>query len=253
MSRYTTQVRYIVDSMTGNDLDGFSSVDERIRLAAPKIFAFDWPIFDEAYRLPLECKILRHYYTREICAETFGLWQLFLDQKMNEIMPYYNRLYLSERLEFDPLENVSTERTTDIGYTHSRDASGEAHSQVAGEESSTGSGSSNSESKDAFSDTPQGGLTDVESLKYLTNYRNIKQDGSTKTEASGTSQSDTDSTSKDTEKAVHDEDRKETYKGKEGGQSYSSLLKEYRDTFLNIDQMVIKDLAPLFMGIFFTV
>lgn len=52
-----------------------------------------YPIFDTEYRAGLQKKILLHYYTREICEETFALWKLRLISKLNDIMPYYNGLY----------------------------------------------------------------------------------------------------------------------------------------------------------------
>lgn len=52
-----------------------------------------YPCFDDKYRKDLQGKILLHYYTREICEETFGLWKLRLISKLNDIMPYYNQMY----------------------------------------------------------------------------------------------------------------------------------------------------------------
>ena len=37
--------------------------------------------------------------------------------------------------------------------------------------------------------------------------------------------------------------------GKMGGVSYSKMLNEFRSTFLNIDAMILKDLEPLFFGL----
>ena len=112
MSKYTTEVRYICESLNGlTESSGFNDVETIITEAAPKIFSFNFPIFDEAYRLPLERKILRHYYTREISEETYGLWKLRLDDRMNVIMPYYNQLYQSALLTFNPLMDVDL--TTD--------------------------------------------------------------------------------------------------------------------------------------------
>lgn len=37
--------------------------------------------------------------------------------------------------------------------------------------------------------------------------------------------------------------------GKRGSATYSQLLQEYRKTFLNIDMMVIDDLADLFINV----
>lgn len=94
MSKYTTEVRYICENYAGLDESvGLSRIDEVLDEATPKVFDFSYPIFEEAYRRPLERKILSHYYTREIGYETVGRWKLALRNKMNEIMPYYNQLY----------------------------------------------------------------------------------------------------------------------------------------------------------------
>ena len=111
MSKYTTEVRHICEVEYGaTSSKGFNLIDEIITTAAPKIFNFDFPIFDENYRLLLEKKILRHYYTREICEETVGLWKLRLQDKLNLIMPYYNQLYSSELLDFNPFYDTDYTR-----------------------------------------------------------------------------------------------------------------------------------------------
>lgn len=107
MSKYTTEVRFLCESLTGHtESVGFNSVDEILNQAAPLIFDFNFPIYDESYRLVLEKKILRHYYTREISEETYGLWKLRLEDRMNVIMPYYNKLYESALLTFNPFYDV---------------------------------------------------------------------------------------------------------------------------------------------------
>ena len=107
MSKYTTQVRFICENYAGlTESVGYGKVDEIIASARKKVFDFPYPIFDETYRNVLETKILKHFYTREIGAETVGLWKLWLNTKMNEIMPYYNKLYKSELLDFNPLYDV---------------------------------------------------------------------------------------------------------------------------------------------------
>lgn len=119
MSKYTTEVRFICETEAGYmESKGFNSIDSILDIAAPKIFNFDFPIFDEEYRLPLEKKILRHYYTREISEETVGLWKLRLQDRLCMIMPYYNQLYKSELLEFNPLYDV------DLTKTHTGEAEG---------------------------------------------------------------------------------------------------------------------------------
>ena len=106
MSKYTTEVRYICENYAGLDKSvGYDSVADVLDKSWNKVFDFPFPVFDEDYREPLCKKILKHYYTREIGEETVGLWKLRLDAKMNEIMPYFNKLYNSELVAIDPLIN----------------------------------------------------------------------------------------------------------------------------------------------------
>lgn len=104
MSKYTTEVRFICEEQSGLMKSvGYADVGEVIEKARPRIFDFPYPIFDQNYKPVLETKILMHYYTREISEETYGLWKLRLRSKLNEIMPYYNQLYSSELIKFNPL------------------------------------------------------------------------------------------------------------------------------------------------------
>lgn len=68
-----------------------------------------YPIFDERYRPVLNDKIIDHYYTREICCPEPQRFSRYLERRMNEIMPYYNQLYVSALKEFDPFETISIE------------------------------------------------------------------------------------------------------------------------------------------------
>lgn len=215
MSKYTTEVRFICETEYGLTKSvGYKSVNEILTTVAPKIFDFDFPIFDEEYRLTLETKILKHFYTREIGAETYGLWKLWLDRKLNEIMPYYNKLYKSELLEFNPLYTHNLTRKVDDttrldGTTHSAGHDGNIHK---------------------YSDTPQGALDNVENGTYLTN---ASQD---------TNHHDNTITQDDT----NIKDYLETVVGYEGKDA-SEMLMKYRKTFLNIDMQIINELEPLFM------
>lgn len=322
MSKYTTEVRFICETAAGlTESAGYSRIDEIINKAIPAVFSFDFPIFDEAYRNVLCKKILKHYYTREICEETVGLWKFRLDTRMNEIMPYYNKLYQSELLEFNPLydvditrkgnrenaakdnESVNSTRTgtgnteTDVtNKTSTTNTSNETSESTSigtneGANNTTNHSTTNAESsdnkteRDLYSDTPQGALTNVENETYLTNARKKIGEG-TKTDtgsstgttnvtvtgkdsntttgkvdvnASGETNhegnSTTNYTSNDTfnsnqvKNAESTEDYLETVIGKQGSASYSKMLMEYRDTFLNIDMQVIDALSDLFFGL----
>ena len=71
MSKYTTELRFICETLAGlKESVGYADTAHVIEQAAPIIFSFPFPIDDEAYRPILERKIIRHYYTREISEET---------------------------------------------------------------------------------------------------------------------------------------------------------------------------------------
>ena len=218
MSNYTTEVRYICEVNAGKtDSVGYSNIDEILEASWNKIFDFSFPIFDENYRKPLCIKILKHYYTREIGEETVGLWKLRLNSRMNEIMPYYNKLYEAWAKEFNPLFD------TELTRKHKLDRTG----------NQTGETETNTTNRNLYSDTPQGSLQNVDSETYLTN--------ATKDIAEGASNYSQDI--KSTDKYL------ETVKGKTSGITYSKMLDEYKEALINIDLMVINELNNLFMMI----
>lgn len=254
MSKYTTEVRFICESYAGLvDSADYASVDEVLDKAAPKVFSFNFPMFDEAYRATLEKKILKHYYTREISFETVGLWKLKLDTKMNEIMPYYNQLYKSTTLEFNPLYDFEITRTHEL----KKNETGNNTSEVSSTGTTTDNGNStqtdNNTAKrtNAYSDTPQGGLTNVENGTYLTTGEVDKTqvENTTGITSENTRTSNAESDSKANSKIDTTEEYLEKVGGKQGSGSYAKLLEEYRKTFLNIDMQVIEELSDLFMGL----
>lgn len=243
MSKYTTELRFILETYAGLDeSEGNDNVNEIITNALPKLFNFDFPIFDEAYREVLERKIVRHYYTREIGYETVGRWKLALENKLNEIMPYYNKLYNSELLEFNPLYTHNITKTgsntgNETTYEHHNINTGHtgAHNNTIGD---TGTDYS------LHSDTPQGGLEGVDSETYLSDAtKDITN--KTRTETLSDNWDNTDIGTKDGT-AQNTNEYLETVVGYEG-KNASKALMEYRQTFLNIDMQIIEELNKLFM------
>lgn len=269
MSKYTTEVRYICEEYAGYDeSQDYPKVNEIISAAIPHIFE-DFPIFDESYREVLETKILRHYYTREIGFETVALWKFHLNTKLNEIMPYYNRLYKANTFEFNPFYDVNLTRThtgkSATGVAEGETATG--HSTGDSESTGTSKGSTagqtvnnlTTNSLNKFSETPQGGLEGLRNDTYLTsatmdennNISTENRTGTTETETSDKSATYADTSSnRNLNRDVNTtEDYVETVIGKQGGTSYAKMYKEYMDAMINLDMRVINDLAPLFMNL----
>ena len=287
MSRYTTELRYICESLAGlTSSQGFNSVDNVIKKALPFIFDFDFPIFDESYRVPLELKIIRHYYTREISEETFGLWKLRLESRLNEIMPYYNKLYLSETLNFNPLYDTDITTSFDKDFKGNNKAVSKQNNtstvnstgsisdvvsvdntqQTATTNKNNDTETTQNKNWDLYSDTPQGGITGLENNEYLTNARKNNGDSTAKREQkaefsgtvgnTGTTQTTNNSSnSTDSQTALNstndtDITNTESYiqkvQGKSSSGSFSKMISEYRETLLNIDMQIINNLSDLF-------
>lgn len=231
MSKYTTQVRWIVeqkldDLKLNHDETNWDQVYTVLGLD-------DYPIFDELYRQTLNDKIIRHYYFREIGFETAAQFKWYMRQTMHEIMPYYNQLYKSENLITDPLLSMNKDYTEEW----TRDEVTKTDNTSA----SKSDGISSTDSKNVFQDTPMNGLDTgaIQSMDYATNvtFDNSSSDSSntSSSQAENAYTGDFDGTKKHNEKGYD--------------KSQSELLQEYRKTFLNIDVQIIDELADLFMGL----
>lgn len=249
MSKYTTEVRFICENSAGlSESEGADNVDNILDKCWDKVFNFDFPIFDENYRQVLCRKILKHYYTREIAHETVGRWKLALNAKLNEIMPYYNQLYKSELLEFNPFYDVDLTRSRNGSGTSNRTSNNIETNSGTSKNVSSGSGTSNTDTLNRFSDTPQNSM-DTQGIADsvpLTTVTKVNIDNTTTNESTDTLTRNDSKTGNGTENINSTDKYIETVKGKQGTENYSSLLKKFRETFLNIDMMIIEDCSDCF-------
>ena len=268
MSRYTTEVRYICESLAGLDKSvGYSNVNEVIEKSRSKIFP-PFEIFDESYRSVLETKILKHFYTREIGCETFGLWQLRLDAKLSVIMPYYNKLYKAINIDIPVIDNVDMSVEHNIGRNSNTKASD--NTDVKGSSNTTTNTETNttanaetgttSTSKVRHSDTPQGSLHNLESNEYMTDAtlsdttQNVNSSSSSNTSSITSSSAENNNSSKSNSdtSAKSTEEYAEHRWGKDGTITYISMVNEYIEKMKNIDYMLIHELEDLFIQIWET-
>lgn len=249
MSKYTTEVRFICENSAGlSESEGADNIDSILDKCWNKVFNFDFPIFDENYRQVLCRKILKHYYTREIAHETVGRWKLALNAKLNEIMPYYNQLYKSELLEFNPFYDVDLTRSREGSGTSNRISNNKETNSGTSKNVSSGSGTSNTDTLNRFSDTPQNSM-DTQGIADsvpLTTVTKVNEDNTTTNASTDTLTRNNSKTGNGTENINNTDKYIETVKGKQGTENYSSLLKKFRETFLNIDMMIIEDCSDCF-------
>lgn len=249
MSKYTTEVRFICENSAGlSESEGADNVDSILDRCWNKVFNFDFPIFDENYRQILCRKILKHYYTREIAHETVGRWKLALNAKLNEIMPYYNQLYKSELLEFNPFYDVDLTRSREGNGTSNKTSNNTETNRGTSKNVSSGSATSNTDTLNRFSDTPQNSM-DTQGIADsvpLTTVTKVNEDNTTTNGSTDTLTRDDIKTGNGRENIINTDKYIETVKGKQGTENYSSLLKKFRETFLNIDMMIIEDCSDCF-------
>ncbi len=236
ISKYTTELRYICEQYAGlEESAGFDSVPAIIARSWEKVFDFPFELFDDNYRQVLCKKIIMHYYTREIGFETVGLWKLKLQTKLNEIMPYYNKLYESTLLKFDPL--------IDADYKTYHEGKDNSNTELTENSSNNGNRTDRLGGNDysVYSDTPQGALVNVNNETYLTDARKNmynRENTSEYTDNSGTVGSTAyESTDEYVNHVI----------GKFPGKSYGRLIQEFRESIINVDMMIIDELKDLFM------
>lgn len=200
MAHYTITIKTLID----NDFD-FKMTE--------------YPIFDENYREVLNQKILDHYYMDEIGFETAPLFRFYLNTKLNEIMPFYNTLYATQKAILDSntlLNNVNIHE--------------EFGRNTTGQNAST----STSNSKNVFNDTPQGKILQqsIDQQDYATNLSQNQSSIVDNSSLNGT------------------ENYIKNVTGNNGAKYNIDILNDIKNNLMNIDMLIINDLRELFMGIY---
>lgn len=204
MAKYTITIKTLIDNNFDFKMDSY-------------------PIFDEYYRNTLNQNILYHYYENEIGFETAPLFRFYLNQKLNEIMPYYNELYKVQKKLIDEnllLNNVNLTETLRGSNTTKT--------------SSTSQSLNNG--KNLYQDTPQGKIsqTDIDNQTWATNLTLNKNEIEDESSATGNGTNE----------------YLKTIIGNNGGKFNIDVLNDIKNNLMNIDLMIINELNDLFMQIF---
>ena len=184
----------------------------------------NYPIFDENYRETLNHNILYHYYENEIGFETAPLFRFYLNQKLNEIMPYYNELYKVQKKLIDDNLLLNNVNLTE---------------ELKGKNTTTTSSTSQStnKGKNLFQDTPQGNISQQDINAQNVYATNITLNDNSINDNSSANGSGTNEYIK-------------TIIGNNGGKFNIDILNDIKNNLMNIDLMVINELYDLFMQIF---
>lgn len=270
MSSYTMQLRELIEMWTQYD-EIYRSPKEKIEIGRTKLFDFDYPIFDSEYKKTFETHFIRNFYMREIGFETEGLFKFQLETWLLIHMPYFNKLFESELLTFNPLYNsemnVTKNKTADKTQNDTRNstttASTDGTSSGTNEQDATGSLVDDNFSRNLESDNPDSRLAltanDGEGVIQYASSIKENTDNNSKTSTSNTTATDTTTSSVDSTGTVNDtttstindtEDYIEHVIGKTGTQSYAKLLQEYRESFIRIEKQIFNEMQELFMLVY---
>lgn len=239
--------------------DMATSTRDRIEKGRQLLFDFDYPIFDEAYKAVFETNFIRRFYMKEIGFETEGLFKFQLETWLLINMPYFNKMFESELLEFDPFSNAKM--TQNYTKTGNKDGTVEVSRDETRDRTNSqdvnGTTSENDFRRTIDNDTPDSRLaiTTAEGSGIIEYASHITEDKDNRTTSndintSGSSKdtSNLDGTTKtdvtDTETFV------QSRVGKTGSQSYSKMLQEYRETLLRIENKMFNEMKQLFMLVY---
>ena len=227
MAFYTLLVKDVCEQYAGQS-GPYSTV---IPMAQSKVFDFTYPVpTGGVSKDDFEQGFLKHFYLREIGMETIDYWKLKLDDRLNTIMPYYNKMLTALAEEYDFLNPTE--------YSENIESTDTTHSQENGTDNVTNTSSSESSANSQMTDTPQSDLTDFNDNQYMTSAS--KSSGTT----SGNS-SDERTTNK-TVDGNKSGNVTRTIKGRNGYDG-STLLKNYIDAQRNIIQEIYNACDNLFM------
>lgn len=199
------------------------------------VFDFDYPLSSHIEKSDFEIKILNHFIRRRIGFETFTAFQIGLCDKLNEIMPKYNKLFDSMNGWNLFSDGQITEKTGEIidnkntSSTGTNEMSSENH--VEGENTI----------KNKHSDLPQSELQDIDDSSYVNIYENNNNVSDT------TSSSSSEGSS--TDKTIFDSTNNYTETIKQSQTDLASLYIDFQNNVESIYTLIYKDLNTLFYGL----
>lgn len=187
-------------------------------------------------REELNKKILDYYKYREIAFETVGRFIDELEIALKEIMPFYNQIFYSIDQDYNILYNADYTKTIERTRADNDDNSSTSNS----------SDNNNLYSKNVNSDTPQNSLNiSANNIDNITHASNV--DWNKQTNNSNNNSSVDSESSHEEEESIT-----EHLHGNYGMTTTQSLIKQYRELILNVEQEIIHDdrIKELFMLVY---
>lgn len=233
---------YSTTKVTMELRDVLASLDEN---GQPfKLWDFDYPSYYKGEeKTAFEQKVIDHYLFHQIGVETIARFKHNFKTRIREIMPYYLQMYKSVEIMNeieDPFGNVDIVETFEQETTGT--SSGSSTSNETATRTDTRSGSEDSEHR--FSNTPQGTINNIDT--YMTEAAKDNKSQDETVDSNGTSINTGSSESENSGTVKHTLSRK----GNQGVNTYAHDMIEYRQSFIDVDMMIIGALHDLFLLVY---
>lgn len=251
-------------------------------------FVFPWYADDKTGLDDFKNLFLRKNYMKQIGQETTAQFKLYVQARLMEKMPLYKQLYESSLIEYDPLVNrkITTTRDetenkdkgkesenivktngngqTTENNTNERQGTSEGTQDVTNNQEGTLHSEVNNQS--VHSENPEITMANKDYASSMdrekkTEEQSSTQSGTENTSNSGTvsenttekNQSNSEATSTEEGNSTENEKEERSLQGNEViegfyGESQADAILKYRETILNLNEMICNDMNDLFLG-----
>lgn len=279
----TIQLRRIIEQPTQYE-EGLSH-KERIEIGRQHFFGdMDYPIFDEDYRKGFETRFIRHFFFKNIGFETAYYFKFELETWLQINMPYFNDLFESERLDYDPLSDtdvsITTKKTADetidktgkdtILTNDNLDKTRDVDDKSINDRTTDNDVTVDNFNRNLYLETPQDRLniTANDGEGVIESATSIVEDTDNNKETTTTTENNIQTYTSDVienEKRLRDSVKDMVNKeigntiedfiyhktGKASGRTYAKMIQEYRSSLLRIEKQIFKECNHLFMQVYF--
>ena len=261
-----------------DDLE-LNSRDEIVAHAQPKLFNFDYPLYDSNLKETFEKDFIRHFYTREIGSESIALFKLRLQDYLYLNHEKWQRLYQNVDETINPFTNIDIKTIRDLNEEENtnrdREQQDEETDSRTGSDneqmSSTQDNTVNSHADDftrnleqtppdeRLSITAQDGVGLIDYASNIQENKNINDSNQTSaTEGTRTNVRDNEQSGERNRNVNELENQKRALEqlyneqkvGKTWNKSFVEVYNEYVNHFQGLHKMMFKDMEKLFLGVF---
>lgn len=211
-----------------------------------KLFDFDYQFDDPIFKSQLEQSIIDFYYDYEIGFETPDMFRRKFKARWLRNIDYYNKLYNTTLLSYNPLTNQKMTEVLDQLATTNNTQTNDLTATINNTTDNTNSSHTFSDIDNKISDYPQQPLAGGD---YLANQNNETND----TTNDGTDHTTVTGTNKNTGTVTNEETENTDYtKTIEGitGITYPELIQKHREALLNLNNIIIDYMKPCFILVY---